>query len=62
MSGSPFSQLAQHGQASVEYLVGCLVVLALLWADSATGQSAVSLLLRSVRAGFARFASALSMT
>lgn len=62
MSGPAFSQFAQQGQASVEYLVGCLVVLALLWADAASGQSAVSLLLHSVRAGFARFASALSMT
>lgn len=53
---------AQHGQASVEYLVGCLVVLALLWADVTSGQSVIALLLQSVRTGFTRFASALSMT
>lgn len=62
MSGPSFSQFAQQGQASVEYLVGCLVVLALLLADAATGQSTVSLLLHSVRTGFARFAAAMSMT
>ena len=55
-------RFAARGQASVEYLLGCLVVLALLVADAATGQSTVALVIQSVREGFARFAAALSMT
>jgi len=52
---------AIRGQASVEYLLGCLVVLALLAADAASGESTLSLVIRSVREGFARFAAALSI-
>ncbi|MBS0611602.1 MAG: hypothetical protein JSS24_00335 [Proteobacteria bacterium] len=53
---------AIRGQASVEYLIGCLVVLALVAADAASGESTLSLVIRSIREGFTRFASALSIT
>ncbi len=59
MTCSPRDRLA--GQSSVEYLVGCVLVLALLWADAASGQSALMRLLQAVEAGFQRFASALSL-
>lgn len=49
------------GQSSAEYLVGCLVVLALLAFDSGSGESVVTLLIDSVRLAYARFASALSI-
>ena len=49
------------GQSSVEYLVGCAVVLALLVLDSGTGDSAVTLMIDSVRLAYARFASAISI-
>lgn len=49
------------GQSSVEYLVGCAVVLALLALDSDVGDSAVTLMINSVRLAYARFASAISI-
>ena len=49
------------GQSSVEYLVGCAVVLALLALDSASGDSIVTLMIDSVRLAYARFASAISI-
>ena len=49
------------GQSSVEYLVGCMVVLALLTLDSGSGDSVVTLLIDSVRLAYARFASAISI-
>jgi hypothetical protein len=52
----------QEGQVSTEYLVGCLVVLALLLADAGSGESTLTLIANAVREGFARFAAALSLT
>lgn len=49
------------GQSSVEYLVGCMVVLALLTLDSGSGDSVVTLLIDAVRLAYARFASAISI-
>ena len=49
------------GQSSVEYLVGCIVVLALLAADSTSGESVVSLVIQSIRLAYARFAAAISI-
>ena len=49
------------GQSSVEYLVGCVVVVALLALDSGTGESVVTLMINSVRLAYARFASAISI-
>lgn len=49
------------GQASVEYLVGCLVVAALLLADTGTGQTPVGLVIDLIRQGYARFLAALSL-
>ena len=48
------------GQATVEYLVGCLVVLALLWIGG-NGTSLFSWMAASIREGFTRFTAALSL-
>jgi hypothetical protein len=57
----PVGRARYGGQSSVEYLVGCVVVLALLAFDSASGDSIVTLLINSVRLAYARFVSAISV-
>ncbi len=49
------------GQSSVEYLVGCLLVLALLAADAGTNSSVITFLIDSIRMAFMRFAIAISV-
>jgi hypothetical protein len=50
-----------HGQAMVDYLVGCGLVTALLAAPLPGGRSALELLLDGVRLGYARLVTALSV-
>jgi hypothetical protein len=52
----------QAGQVSVEYLIGCLIVLALLMTAAGGRASAFEMIVDAVRDGFARFAAALSMS
>jgi hypothetical protein len=52
---------AQKGQAAVEYLIGCLVITALLTVPIAGHESALALFLDSIRVGFQRFLTALSV-
>lgn len=52
----------QAGQVSAEYLVGCLIVMALLLADAGNGRSILAIIGNAVREGFDRFAASLSLT
>ena len=53
--------ITQKGQAAVEYLIGCLVITALLTVPIAGHESALALFLNSIRVGFQRFLTALSV-
>jgi hypothetical protein len=48
------------GQVTAEYLVGCLVVIALMWIGG-NGASLFTWMADAIREGFTRFAAALSI-
>jgi hypothetical protein len=51
----------ERGQAAVEYLVGCLIALALALVPIGGSQSALDFFLSAVRTGFRQFLLALSV-
>jgi hypothetical protein len=51
----------QHGQAAMDYIVGCALATALLVAPLPGGRSAIDFLIDGVRLGYTRLVTALAV-